>query len=244
MISLNEIQPNPPADADKQSYKSELDHLKDKLFELQNVFYADSRYSLLIILQGMDTSGKDSTIRHAMNSMNPMGVQVKSFKKPTEEELRYDFLRRIYKEFPAKGIIKIFNRSHYEDVLVPFVNKSLDAERLAYRCNLINQIETHLVRNNTRILKFYLHISKKEQLRRLEERRNDPHKQWKHQPSDDEVNRQWAAYTKAYEFVLSNSNKVPWRVIPSNKKWYRNTLIAKAITEELRSLELRYPAST
>lgn len=224
MVVPSDVSTLPDPEAEKSSYKDELKKLKEQLFDLQNVFYADSRFSLLIVLQGMDTAGKDSTIRHVMNSMNPMGVHVKAFKKSTEDELQYDFLWRIYKEFPPKGMIKVFNRSHYEDVLVPYSMSLLPKERLDYRCDHINRIESHLERNNTRILKFFLHISKEEQESRLRDRMNDPKKQWKYHPSDIQSHNNWDQHARAYRYIFKRCNAIPWNIIPADKKWYRNVL--------------------
>ena len=158
MIDRRKINTLPPLETQKAETKQKLKVLRKKLFELQNKFYADGRYSMLIILQGVDASGKDGTIRHAFSSMNPQGVQVKSFKKPTEDERQHDSLWRIYPHFPEKGMIKIFNRSYYEDILVPSVEKTLSEDVLKHRINLINELEHHLGANNTVILKFYLHL--------------------------------------------------------------------------------------
>ncbi|MCB0777916.1 MAG: polyphosphate kinase, partial [Chitinophagaceae bacterium] len=152
----------PPGNADKEHCKKELKRLKKELFELQNKFYADGRFGLLIILQGMDTAGKDGTTRHAFSSMNPLGVSVTSFKKPNGNELEHDFLWRIYPHIPARRMIGIFNRSYYEDILVPQIQGTLDVEAIHHRCQLINELEDHLIRNNIHVLKFFLHISKEE----------------------------------------------------------------------------------
>ena len=158
MIDLDEISTKPSSSISKSEAKKDLVRLRNELFELQNKFYADSRFGLLIILQGMDTSGKDGTIRHALSGMNPQGVRVKSFKKPTEEELKHDFLWRVYPDIPEKGMIQVFNRSYYEDILVPRVLNSVSEEILAHRCKLLKYLEQHLRQNNIHVLKFFLHI--------------------------------------------------------------------------------------
>ena len=179
MIDLNTISTKPPSNISKSETKKDLAQLRKELFELQNKFYADGRFGLLIILQGMDTSGKDGTIRHALSSMNPQGVQVKSFKKPTEEELKHDFLWRVYTHIPPKGMIQVFNRSYYEDIIMPSLNSSLPDEILAHRCMFIKYLEQHLRLSNIHVLKFFLHISKEEQKERIQERLIKPHKRWK-----------------------------------------------------------------
>ena len=176
MTKLKNISTSPPETFLKKECYKELAKYKKNLFELQNIFYADNRFALLTIFQGVDTAGKDGTIRHVMTSMNPMGVKVKSFKQPTEEELEHDFLWRVYPNFPSQGIIEVFNRSYYEDILVPSIEKTLPNENIEHRCQLINSLEQHLELSNTYVLKFFLHISKKEQEKRIKERLTQPHK--------------------------------------------------------------------
>jgi len=241
MINLNNISVLPPSGVKKGEIKSQLKSLKRELFALQNKFYADGRFSLLIILQGLDTSGKDGVIRNAFSSMNPQGVQVKSFKKPTEDEKKHDFLWRIYPHFPEKGMIKIFNRSYYEDILMPTVNESVSKEVLQHRISLINELEHHLLTNDTLILKLYLHISGDEQINRIEERKTKPHKRWKYTKEDELIPKQWDVYRKIYNKVLNNCDHIPWHIIPSDKRWYRNYLASKILTEQLKKLSLKYP---
>lgn len=241
MIKLHQRPTIPPQTATKAEQKSRLKALRQSLFSLQNMLYADSRYSLLIVLQGLDTSGKDGVIRHALSSMNPQGVQVKAFKKPTEEELKHDFLWRIYPELPAKGMIKIFNRSYYEDVLVPAAHHSLPQEILQHRYRLINQLEEHLMLNQTHILKFFLNISPEEQLRRIDERKHKAHKRWKYTKEDELIPGMWQDYESAYEKVFEWCNDVPWHVIPADKRWYRNVRVAEIVEDKLRQLDLHYP---
>ncbi|PHR48000.1 MAG: polyphosphate kinase [Fluviicola sp.] len=241
MIDLENISVLPPSGIKKDETKNQLKLLKRELFKLQNKFYADGRFSLLIILQGLDTSGKDGIIRNAFSSMNPQGVQVKSFKKPTEDEKNHDFLWRIYPHFPEKGMIKVFNRSYYEDILMPTVNKSLSKDVLQHRTGLINELEHHLLTNNTVIVKFYLHISRDEQINRIEERKTKLHKRWKYSKEDDLIPKQWEIYRKAYNQILNNCDHIPWQIIPSDKRWYRNYLAAKILTKQLEKLNLKYP---
>lgn len=241
MIELDNLSTLPPKDAAKAESKEKLRQLRKELFQLQNKFYADGRFSMLIILQGLDASGKDGTIRHAFSSMNPQGVQVKSFKKPTADEVQHDFLWRIYPHFPTKGMIKVFNRSHYEDILVPKVYNSLKKEVLKHRINLINELEHHLQANNTVIVKFYLHISAEEQIKRIDDRKTKPHKRWKYSKEDELIPSQWDDYRVAYQSILNNCNQLPWHIIPADKRWYRNYAVAKILTDHLENLKLEYP---
>jgi len=243
MIDLNLISTLPLTQSDKAEAKKELKKIRKELFLLQNKFYAHGNYSMLIILQGLDTSGKDGTIRHAFSGMNPQGVQVKSFKKPITDELKHDFLWRVYPHFPEKGMIKIFNRSYYEDILVPTVNGALSNEVLQHRLNLINELEHHLLANNTLILKFYLHISADEQIVRIDERKTKPHKRWKYAKEDELIPNQWDDYQRAYHTILNSCDHLPWHVIPADKRWYRNYSAAKILNEQLEKLKLEYPKS-
>ena len=231
----------PPEEFNKTECRQALKKFRDELFDLQNIFFADSRYSILIILQGMDAAGKDSTIRRVFTSMNPMGVNVKSFVKPTDEELKHDFMWRVYPHFPAKGMIQVFNRSHYEDVIVPFVQSDLDQAKIEKRYKLINQIEENLTANNTIILKFYLHISLEEQKKRIEERESRIEKRWKFSVNDRHSEKKWNEYLHAYSSVIEKCNHIPWHIIPADKKWYKNFLIGEILLRQLRSLNLKYP---
>jgi len=197
----------------------------------------------LIILQGMDTSGKDGTIRHVMSGLSPLGVQVTAFKAPTEEELGHGFLWRIHKAIPRKGYIGIFNRSHYEDVLVVRVHDLVPRKVWKQRYEQINQFEKMLVKNNVILLKFYLHISKGEQKARLQQRLDDPMRYWKFSLKDIEERKLWPDYRKAYEDALMrcSSKWAPWHIIPADHKWYRNLLVAETIVSTLRDLRLEYP---
>ena len=179
MNTLNDISVEPVNNLSKDVAKEALKKLRKELFELQNKFYADGRFALLIILQGMDTSGKDGTIRHVFSSMNPQGVQVKSFKKPTEEELSHDFLWRVYSHVPPKGVIQIFNRSYYEDIIMPIIENKSSDKMMIHRCKLIKNLEEHFEQNNITVIKMFLHISKEEQEKRIKERLTKPHKRWK-----------------------------------------------------------------
>jgi len=243
MKKLTDISTQPPEQTAKSECKDALATLHRELFELQNLFYADGRYGLLIILQGMDTSGKDGTVRHVMTCMNPMGVRVQSFKKPTEEELKHDFLWRIYPHIPAKSMMQVFNRSYYEDIIVPTVNNTLTEEKKKHRCELIDKLEEHLVQNDIHVLKFFLHISKESQKKRIKERLTKPHKRWKYSKEDDKAAENWEAYTEVYDQLITQCSKIPWHIVPADKRWYRNYMVAKILSEHLEKLNLKYPNS-
>lgn len=243
MKTLKDISTLPAAEYSKEACKKGLKEYREKLFALQNLFYANSNSALLIILQGPDTSGKDGTIRHVMTCMNPQGVRVKSFKKPTEEELQHDYLWRVYPHIPGKGMVQVFNRSYYEDIIVPMVEKTLPEGRPEERMAFINNWEQHLVRNGIHLLKFFLHISPEKQQEKIRERQLKPHKQWKYSREDKNAGRDWNATAGAYELVINNCNNPEWNIIPADKKWYRNYAVAKKIAEYLESLELKYPKS-
>ena len=222
---------------------SAVDKQRAKLFELQQLMYAEDKHSLLVVLQGMDAGGKDGTIRHIFTGVNPQACQVASFKEPTEEELHHDYLWRVHKVVPARRMIGIFNRSHYEDVLVVRVHGQISKDETEHRFRQINQFERLLYENGTRILKFFLHISEDEQKARLEERLKDPAKYWKVNPSDLKERTHWDDYQKAYEDVFRNcsTKHAPWYIIPANKKWYRNVVISTIIVDTLKSLKMKYP---
>lgn len=241
-MKLTTISTRAPKNLDKETTKQETQKLLQKLPELQNVMYAQDKYSLLVILQGVDASGKDGVVKAVFTGVNPLGCSVKSWKAPSSEEKEHDFLWRIHKEMPERGTIKIFNRSHYEDVLITRVEKWIDDTTAHRRFNFINQFEKMISEeNNTIILKFYLHISKEEQKERLEERISDPTKNWKSNPSDMLVNEKWDNYQAAYEDVFKHSNETPWHIIPSDQNWYKEHLIAKTIVETLEKLNMQYP---
>lgn len=239
---LEKISTKAPKGVDKEFCKVELGRQIERMQELQNVVYAEGKQSLLIILQGMDASGKDSTVKHVFGHINPMGIRVKSFKKPTHEEYSYDFLRRVHKHTPAFGLIHIFNRSHYEDVLVPIVHKLLPDEIIERRFGYINGFESLLKDHNTVILKFFLHISREEQMKRFAKRLTNPDKYWKYDPSDLKEAERWDDYQAVYERIFKEcSPGIPWDIIPSDDKWYRNYLIAKKVVETLKSMNASYP---
>ena len=244
-VRLDDIDPGFKGNhGDRKDAEREIRRDQDKLRALQELFYADGRSSLLICLQGMDTGGKDGTINHILGAMNPQGCQVTGFKQPSSEELAHDFLWRIHRATPRKGQVAIFNRSHYEDVLIVRVHDLVPQAVWAGRYDQINAFEAGLAANHIHILKFYLHISKHEQLTRFEERLDDPAKQWKISEADYSERKFWGDYRVAYEDVLSrcSTEPAPWFVIPSDHKWFRNLVVARIVVEYLEGLELKFPA--
>ena len=215
-----------------------------RLRELQHLLYADKRYSLLVVLQGLDAAGKDGTIRHVMSGVNPQGCEVTSFKAPSSEELARNFLWRIHRAVPARGNIGIFNRSHYEDVLIVRVHDLVPKTVWKHRYGHINDFERMLVDNGVTILKFFLHISKEEQRKRFEARIQDSSRNWKLSLPDFEERKHWENYTEAYEEALSrcSTEHAPWYVIPSDRKWVRNYVVADLIVQALDRMRLKYPA--
>ncbi len=241
-IHLAKISTRAPKGWDKEKTKVKTAKLLLELSELQNLLYAESKHSLLVVIQGMDASGKDGLIRDVFGALNPQGVQVQSFKAPTVQELAHDFLWRIHQHAPAKGMIQVFNRSHYEDILITRVHKWCNDQLATERIAAINNFESLLVQhNNTHILKFYLHISPEEQQLRLKERLNDATKQWKYNENDFEEAKLWPLYEKAYNDCFNRCNKVDWAIIPSDQNWYKEYLVAKAMYDLLKSLNMRYP---
>jgi PPK2 family polyphosphate:nucleotide phosphotransferase len=242
MINLSKTPTESDKSIDKKSTEEETAELYKQMAPLQNLLFAGKEHSLLIILQGMDAAGKDGTIKHVFSCMNPMGIEVKAFKAPTEEEKSYDFLWRVYPNTPARGMVQIFNRSHYEDILVPTVHKLLDKQLLERRYDIINCFERNLFDNGTVILKFFLNISKKEQKERIKERQTDPQKKWKYDPADTREEGNWDAYMHVYEKIFEKcSPDFPWIIVPADQKWYRNYIIAKEIVKTLKSLKMKYP---
>ena len=227
----------------KQDAREETAKNLKRLQELQEMLYAQGERALLIILQGMDAGGKDGTIKHVMGAFNPQGVQVTGFKVPTEKELAHDFLWRIHRATPRRGMIGIFNRSHYEDVLVVRVRSLVPKAVWKKRYRHINEFERMLAESGMTIVKFFLCIGKEEQAKRLRERQERPEKQWKFAPGDLEARRSWDAYMRAYEDALTRCNTrcAPWYVIPANRKWYRNLAVSEVLVQTMESMNLRYP---
>jgi PPK2 family polyphosphate:nucleotide phosphotransferase len=219
------------------------DQEADRIGDLQKVLYADGSRALLVVLQGRDASGKDGTVKNVFSAVNPQGCAVTSFKAPTELEKRHDFLWRVHAAVPPRGMIGIFNRSHYEDVLVPRVRGELTKKEWTARYDDINAFERTLTRNGVVVLKFMLHVSRDEQKRRLIERLTDPTKNWKFRESDLEDRRRWDDFTKAYHGVLAHTSTkwAPWFIVPADDKRLRDLLVARTIADELDKLDLRYP---
>ncbi|MBC7815137.1 MAG: polyphosphate kinase 2 family protein [Burkholderiales bacterium] len=242
-IDLKKFDPAYTGDYDKESAKEETAKLQERFTELQEMLYAQGKQTLLIILQAMDAGGKDSTIKKVFEPINPQGVYVYGFKAPTGEELGHDYLWRVHRRTPPKGFIGVFNRSHYEDVLVVRVNDLVPKDVWEKRYHQINEFERSLAENGTRILKFYLHISKEEQKQRFEERLADPTKHWKWNSGDLEVRKQWDDYMEAFEVALTkcNTKYAPWHIVPSNHKWYRNVVITKTIVDALEDMKVAFP---
>lgn len=242
-IRLKDYDPDDKGKLSKDKAKAETDVLQERMQALQERLYAEGKQALLIVLQAMDTGGKDGVIRKVFEGINPQGVRVAAFKAPTPEELAHDFLWRIHEETPPKGYIGIFNRSHYEDVLIVRVNNLVPPEVWQKRYEHINAFEKLLADSGTRIIKFYLHISKDEQKKRLQDRLDTPEKQWKFSLGDLPVRERWDDYMTAYEDAITkcNTEHAPWHIIPANNKWYRDWLIANVIVETLESMNPQYP---
>jgi PPK2 family polyphosphate:nucleotide phosphotransferase len=227
----------------KKAAKAQVEKDAAAIDELQDRLYAEGRRALLVILQGMDTSGKDGTIRHVFNQTGPLGVSVTAFRRPSEEDLAHDFLRRAHLAAPRRGTIGIFNRSHYEDVLVARVRKLAPADVIEQRYEQINAFEKTLFENGTAILKFMLHISKEEQGERLQARLDDPAKRWKFDPADLEDRKVWNDFQAAYEIALTRCSTewAPWHVIPADRKWARNAAVAAIVHAKLAEMDPQYP---
>jgi PPK2 family polyphosphate:nucleotide phosphotransferase len=227
------------ADA-KKARKADIEALD----RLQEVLYAEAKHALLVVLQAMDAGGKDGTVRGVFGHLSPMGVTATSFKKPTEHELAHDFLWRIHQATPPKRMIGIFNRSQYEDVLVVRVHKLVPAAQIEARYDAINAFEKQLAESGTTIVKFFLHISKKEQTRRLQARLDDPTKHWKFNADDLAERKRWDDYMAAYEIALARCSTpyAPWFIVPADRKWYRDAVIARIVHRTLDGLDMAYPA--
>ena len=244
-VKLSDWDPNDKSEfpLTKKEAKQHLRELNTELEALQELLYAEHKRQVLIVLQAMDTGGKDGTIRHVFEGVNPSGVRVASLKVPTKEEMDHDYLWRVHKQTPRKGEIVIFNRSHYEDVLVVRVHNLVPENIWRKRYDQITNFERLLSEEGTTILKFYLHIDKEEQKSRLQSRLDEPQKRWKFSLGDLEERKLWPDYTKAYEEAISRTTTewAPWYIVPSNRKWYRNLIIASIIIETLKNLDMKYP---
>lgn len=240
-ITLKETNTRAPKDFDKAKTKEKLADMQKELQELQYLLYAENKHALLVIMQGIDASGKDGAIKNVFGVLNPMGVQVTSFKAPTEEELEHDFLWRIHRHTPARGSIQVFNRSHYEDVLITRVKGWIDDNTAMRRMRAINDFERLLTDNHTHILKFYLHISPEEQQERLQERIHDKTKQWKYNANDHAEAKLWDQYMAAYEDCFDKCSEVPWHIVPADQNWYKEYYIANTLLQTLKDLKMEFP---
>jgi PPK2 family polyphosphate:nucleotide phosphotransferase len=241
-IILKDISTRAPKEFDKTETKEKVAKMLEEFSELQNLLFASNTYSLLVVIQGIDASGKDGAIRNVFSTTNPQGVDVTSFKVPTEEESAHDFLWRIHKTVPQKGRIQIFNRSHYEDVLVTRVHGWCDDHTAFKRMKAINDFEELLEKhNNTRILKFYLHVSAEEQQLRLKERMHDPAKMWKYNEKDFVEAALYDKYHKVYEDCFEKCDNIPWIIVPADQNWYKEYIMLKEILDTLKSLDMQYP---
>lgn len=244
-VKLSKWDPNNTGDFEggKQTGLAEIAKLNDKLEALQELLYAEHKHKVLVVLQAMDTGGKDGAIRRVFDGVNPQGVRVANFKVPTREELDHDYLWRVHKVTPGNGEMVIFNRSHYEDVLVVRVHNLVPPAVWKKRYEQINQFERLLAENGTTILKFYLHIDMDEQKERLQARLDEPDKRWKFSLGDLEERKLWPDYMKAYEDVLSktSSDYAPWYIVPANRKWFRDLVISSVLVDTLESLDMKFP---
>lgn len=231
---------------DRAAAEAELAADATRIDQLQDVMYAQRKHALLCIFQAMDCGGKDGTIRKVFGQVDPIGIVATAFKKPSERELAQDYLWRIHQAVPPRGFIGIFNRSHYEDVLVVRVHRLAPMDDIEQRYDQVNAFEKHLSENGVTILKFFLHISKEEQKERLQERLDDPKKRWKFDPGDLEERAWWNAYMAAYELALARCSTrwAPWYVVPADRNWYRNAVVARIVRQTLEDLELKFPKPT
>lgn len=243
-IKLKDYDPSYTGDyKNKKDINGQMEKITRQLSDLQKMLYAENKRALLIVLQAMDSGGKDGTIRRVMSGINPQGCDVRSFKVPTDEELAHDFLWRAHRVTPGKGKVVIFNRSYYEDVLVVRVHNLVPEEVWGKRYDHINYFEKMLIENGTVILKFFLHISKDEQKKRFEERLRDPSKLWKFSAADVRERQYWDDYMDAYEDALNKCSTkwAPWYIVPANRKWFRDLVVGETIVETLKDLNMSYP---
>ena len=243
-LKLSHIDPDDTANfADKKAAEKHLKNNKKLLTELQYELYAENKQSLLVVLQALDGGGKDGTINHVLAPMNPQGCRVQGFKKPNDVEAAHDFLWRIHRVAPKRGEVVIFNRSHYEDVLVTRVHGMVTKEMCRQRYEFINGFEKLLVSNSTRVIKFYLHISREEQLKRFAKRLDMREKHWKISPTDYKERQYWDSYIEAFEDALSkcSTSYAPWYVIPANNKWFRNLAVSQIVVETLQEMDMKLP---
>jgi len=239
---LSTLPTRAPEDLDKTEGKEELESVLEEISALQDILFADGRHAVLLVVQGMDASGKDGVIRDVCRAINPQGLAVTSFKVPSEEEAAHDFLWRIHKAAPARGRIAVFNRSHYEDVLVGRLHRNQSEEWQLSKLKAIEDFERLLAEhNNTMILKCYMHVSAERQRERLEERITDPAKHWKHSPRDAAEAARYAEYLAAYEHIFAQPTAAPWHIIPADQNWYKSLCVARLLRDALQGLGLEYP---
>ncbi len=242
MIQLSEIKTDAPKKLKKENIKTAVKKLAKRIGELQNIMYAQKKYSVLVVLQGMDASGKDGVVTNVFGDCNPSGTDTYPFKKPNEDEFAHDFLWRCHKLVPRKGNLMIFVRSHYEDILIQRVHKWIDEDRVAKRMKAINDFEQLLQEHNhTHILKFYLHISPEEQHERLSERMKDPAKMWKYNEKDFDEAKLWDLYMQMYEDCFNECNRPEWTIVPADQNWYKEFVIASALHSLLSGLGMQFP---
>lgn len=240
-IKLSDYPTTPPDDYDKKKYKKEQKKMAEEIGKLHEIMFAEGKNSLLVVFQGMDSSGKDGATRETFSYCSPNGISAHSFKKPTDEEFAHDFLWRVHKLAPAKGNIQVFIRSHYEDILIQRVHGWIDEEHVTKRINAINSWEDLLqFDNNTTILKFYMHLSYERQEEKLQERIDDPEKNWKHNDGDWEERKLWDKYRDAYENAI-NKSTTPWIIAPVDSRTYRNWFITKKVLETMRAMDMKLP---
>ncbi|MFC4455808.1 polyphosphate kinase 2 family protein [Deinococcus sonorensis] len=244
-VKLKHLDTHAPDGLSSEQAAVQTAQWQERLARLQDRLYAEAKQSLLVVLQARDAGGKDGTVKHVFEAVNPQGIIVTSFKVPSEQERAHDFLWRIHAHTPAAGMIAVFNRSHYEDVLVTRVHELIDKKEVHRRYQQICDFEAMLSSQGTRVLKLYLHISKDEQRKRLQDRLDDPEKRWKFNPADLEERARWSDYTDAYQDTLeaTSTEVAPWYVIPADQKWYRNLLISKLLVRTLEDMDPRYPTS-
>ncbi len=240
-IILSKISTKPPKQFEKKETIKKTEELAEKIGLMCEMMWAEKKNSLLVVLQGMDGSGKDGVAKSVFMNCPALCIDAHPFRKPTEEEFAHDFLWRVHKNVPSKGQIKLFIRSHYEDILIQRVHQWIDDQKAAARLEAINHFEKLLQEDNdTTILKFYLHLSHERQLEKLEERKTDPEKQWKYNPADIEESKLWDKYMRYYEAAINGSD-LKWHIVPSDMRWYRNYFVAKIVHETLENLKPAYP---
>jgi len=241
MITLSEIATKAPKEFTKEDLKRKTERMARRIGDLQHIMYAEKKHSLLVVFQGMDASGKDGATRKVFSYCTPTGINAFPFRKPTEEEFAHDFLWRVHRQAPQKGQIKVFIRSHYEDILIQRVHNWIDDDKVKARMDAINEWEKILVKdNNTIVLKFYMHISPEKQKEKLQERIDDPRKQWKHNADDWKERELWSDYMKCYEYAINESD-IPWIIAPTDQRWYRDYFIAGKVLETLESFNMKLP---